>query len=448
MKKKGFTLIELLAVILILGIIALIAIPTVNNIISEARMGAFKSGNEVIIKSIEESCQMDLIKGKNPVLSYVFTDGKSSNKIDVKGSLPKDGYIFLDNNCNVNNYYLADNNNVYSNSDDVRKDYMIKAPNNDNNSILSELYNSYYNKIKNVYVINHLNISESAIEIKDILVSQNGKIKSWLIEDGEYYDLYIGSEKLIYTNYNSSSLFANLENVQNIYLDNLSTSFSTNLQYFFYNNMLLENVDVSKLDISNATNIQWFFYKCNLLEKIEVEYWNTSNVTNMECLFDDCLSVKELKVSNWDTSSVVNMKAAFSDLVSITTLDISKWNTSKVTNMDYLFDGYDYGSNIKTIDISNWDVSNVTNMKNIFSNVNLEKIKINNWSLNSEVETGDMFLYADKLNYIECSNVNTINLFSEGLLTKTTDAPGIIKVNGDKTGIDLTVLTAKNWNVI
>ena len=43
MKSKGFTLIELLAVILILGIIALIAIPTVNNIIKDSRTGAWKS---------------------------------------------------------------------------------------------------------------------------------------------------------------------------------------------------------------------------------------------------------------------------------------------------------------------------------------------------------------------------------------------------------------------
>ena len=38
--KKGFTLIELLAVIMILGVIALIAIPVVSNIIEESRKKA------------------------------------------------------------------------------------------------------------------------------------------------------------------------------------------------------------------------------------------------------------------------------------------------------------------------------------------------------------------------------------------------------------------------
>ena len=49
MNKKGFTLIELLAVILILGIIALIAIPTVNYILKESRKGAFEASARNII---------------------------------------------------------------------------------------------------------------------------------------------------------------------------------------------------------------------------------------------------------------------------------------------------------------------------------------------------------------------------------------------------------------
>ena len=98
MKNKGFTLIELLAVILILGIIALIAIPTVNNILKESRQGAFNASMQNIIKAAEEKCLTESMKG-NSVRQFIFTNGKVSPSLDIKGDLPKSGIINLNENC-------------------------------------------------------------------------------------------------------------------------------------------------------------------------------------------------------------------------------------------------------------------------------------------------------------------------------------------------------------
>ena len=72
MKKnnKGFTLIELLAVILILGIIALIAIPTVNSILKESRTGAWKSTASQMTKAAENYFQLKQIKNENYVVDF------------------------------------------------------------------------------------------------------------------------------------------------------------------------------------------------------------------------------------------------------------------------------------------------------------------------------------------------------------------------------------------
>ena len=79
MKKnnKGFTLIELLAVILILGIIALIAIPTVNSILKESRTGAWKSTASQMTKAAENYFQLKQIKNQDYVVD--FKTGKANN---------------------------------------------------------------------------------------------------------------------------------------------------------------------------------------------------------------------------------------------------------------------------------------------------------------------------------------------------------------------------------
>lgn len=124
--KKAFTLIELLAVILILGIIALIAIPTVNNIINESKKGAFKASVQNIVREIEQNCRIEQMKGEEITDGYTFSDSGSTPDIGVKGSLPTRGSIDVDDECNVSVYNVSDGN------------YIVSKPANSNNIILQD----------------------------------------------------------------------------------------------------------------------------------------------------------------------------------------------------------------------------------------------------------------------------------------------------------------------
>jgi type IV pilus assembly protein PilA len=98
MKKRGFTLIELLAVILILGIITLIAVPTVTKIVDQAKKEAFKDSAYGIIKSAQFEYTQDVINGTEDNLTFTYTNGIESSSIegktlDYKGLRPKSGTV-------------------------------------------------------------------------------------------------------------------------------------------------------------------------------------------------------------------------------------------------------------------------------------------------------------------------------------------------------------------
>ena len=95
MNKKGFTLIELLAVILILGIIALIAIPAVTNAIEDSKKHASEVTALSYIKAIND--QNALYKLQPDKFTPITSGDVDDIIVNLKGDGPTSGTVTITN---------------------------------------------------------------------------------------------------------------------------------------------------------------------------------------------------------------------------------------------------------------------------------------------------------------------------------------------------------------
>lgn len=78
--KKGFTLVELLAVIVILGVLLLIAVPAVQNVIKSSRKKAFESAAKLAIENTETMASTYNIDGASINCIVFITKTTYNNK--------------------------------------------------------------------------------------------------------------------------------------------------------------------------------------------------------------------------------------------------------------------------------------------------------------------------------------------------------------------------------
>lgn len=89
--KKGFTLVELLSVVVVLGIIALIAVPQILKVVEDSRKGAFKDSASGLL----ESAELYYTQYAGQEMEIDLSDKSIVEELNFKGTPPDGGILYI-----------------------------------------------------------------------------------------------------------------------------------------------------------------------------------------------------------------------------------------------------------------------------------------------------------------------------------------------------------------
>ena len=112
MRKNGFTLVELLAVIAILSLLVIIALPNIIDLFNEAKKNSFETELKNIYKTAQNQWMNDSMFDTQDIV-YSNIDGFTGKKLSLSGRQEVKYYIKIGKSGNVVEYCSTDNTNQY-----------------------------------------------------------------------------------------------------------------------------------------------------------------------------------------------------------------------------------------------------------------------------------------------------------------------------------------------
>ena len=428
--KKGFTLVELLAVIVILGVIMIIAIPSVLNTLESSRKSTFSLYAKKVVVAAEKTNYQEELQQKITGKGIYTYDIKEDLDFNSTGNY--EGYVVIDN-CTENEkqfyLYLNDGTNMVYDYHD-----------NDENEVLeSSNYGSYEEETWNekagsreaaaASVMNVTGGYSCAIYGSDQAHPLNpGSLPNTpassnvaLLVDGVHFNYIMLKEvagrpfriqineaypqysRTIIESVKTGDSIADLGDTTIKFLKRsktiseeqknsaklVSTEDSPNPVYMWKeDNGIYWYSDAKKVFVNKSANYMFAWLKG--VTSLDLSDFDFSQAENLNFTFAGDTGFTSIDLSSMNTSNVRELVETFVCMTNLTSIDISMWNISKVTDVTWLFGDLEnavsikYPSNlvnrkttsigglfaetkkVKSLNLSGFVTDNVTNMRSVF----------------------------------------------------------------------------------